>query len=447
MYDIAIIGAGPGGYVAAIRAAQLGAKVALIEKDGVGGVCLNRGCLPSKTIIALAEKYNEAKKLSKYGINVENLTFDYSKISDKKRNVVDKLNKSLARLLKNKNVDVKIGEAVVESLGTLRVGEEIIEFKNLILATGTRTQSLPNLEIDHKFILDSDDILKLTELPESVLIVGSGAVGIEWSRIFHSFDKRVSIVEIADSLCPMHDREVSEHVEKLKKRSRIPVYKSTTIEKIENKKVLLSNEIEIEPDIVFLAAGRQPNTDIPGIEKFNIEKNGKYFKVDENFRTNVANVYAIGDVNGIFQLAHVAMHQGIAAVEHIMQGKETKLNYNQVPCIIYGKPEIACVGQTEDDLIKNNISFKKSIFPVSALGRAHAEDKIDGFIKVLANENEILGVHIVADCAGELIQQAVIAMSGGVSPEALTGFVFPHMTYTEAIHEAVLGVSEKSLHI
>lgn len=447
MYDIAVIGAGPGGYVAAIRAAQLGAKVVLIEKDSIGGVCLNRGCLPSKTVISQSEKYNDAKKLSKHGIKVDNLSFDYKEMHDKRQHVVDKLQKSLTKLIKTKGVDIIIGEPVIESSNSLRVGENVIEFKNLILATGTRTMSLPGLEIDHKFILDSDDVLAMTELPGSALIVGSGAVGIEWSRIFHSLEVKVSIVEIADRLCPMHDREISEHVEKLKKRSRVPVYKSTVIEKIDGKKVFLSNGVELEPDIVFLAAGRQPNTDIKGIESLNVEKNGRYFKVDNNFKTSAGNIYAIGDVNGIFQLAHVAFHQAIAAVEYIIQGKEAHINYKHVPGIIYGKPEIASVGYTEDELIKDNISYKKSMFPVSALGRAHAEDKIDGFVKVLANKKEILGVHIIADCAGELIQQAVISMAGGIAPETLTETIFPHMTYSEALHEAILGISGESLHI
>ncbi|OGI00822.1 MAG: dihydrolipoyl dehydrogenase [Candidatus Melainabacteria bacterium GWF2_37_15] len=425
MYDIAIIGAGPGGYVAAIRAAQLGAKVVLIEKEAVGGVCLNWGCIPSKAIISCADKYNEAKKLSKYGIKAENVTFNYREVFDRKQQIVEKLQKSLTRLIKSKNVELVKGEAVIETNNSLKVNGEIIEFKNLIIATGSRTKSLPGLEIDHKYILDSNDILSLQELPDSVLIVGSGAVGLEWARVFHSFEKQVTIVEIADRLCPMFDREVSEYIEKLKKRKRIAVYKNTTVDKL-----------DIKPDIIFLAAGRQPNT-----------KDGKFIKVDNNLRTNISNIYAIGDVTGIFPLAHVASHQGVKAVEHILLGKEVNINYNHVPFVVYGKPEIASVGYTEEALITKEIPYKKSVFPISAVGRAQTDDKTEGFVKILANDKEILGVHIVAEYAGELIQQATIAMSNGLSPENLIETIFPHPTYSEAIHEGFLGIFGEFLHI
>jgi len=447
MYDIAIIGAGPGGYVAAIRAAQLGASVVLIEKQGVGGVCLNTGCIPTKTILACTEKYDEAQKLKKYGITAENITVDYGEIAKKKSQTVEKLQKSLTRLIKSKNIQLISGEAALETANSLKVNNEIIEFKNLIIATGSRTASLPGLETDHSFILNSDDVLALQELPKSVMIVGSGAIGMEWARIFHAMQKQVTIVEIADRLCPMYDSEVSDYVEKLKRRMKIAVHKGTTVEKIEGKKVILSNGEEIQPEIIFLAVGRQPNTDIKGIDRLNIEKNGRFIKVDTNLRTNIENIYAIGDVTGLFPLAHVASHQGVKAVENILLDKPADINYTLVPNVIYGKPEIASVGLSENALTAKEIPCKKSVFPMSAIGRAQAEDKIEGFVKVLADENRILGVHIVADNAGELIQQATIAITGGLSPETLTETVFPHPTFSEAIHEAFLGITGESLHI
>ena len=223
----------------------------------------------------------------------------------------------------------------------------------------------------------------------------------------------------------MFDREVSEYIEKLKKRKRITVYKNTTVDKL-----------DIKPDIIFLAAGRQPNT-----------KDGKYIKVDNNLRTDISNIYAIGDVTGILPLAHVASHQGVKVVEHILLGKEVNINYNHVPSVVYGKPEIASVGYTEEALIKKEIPYKKSVFPMSAVGRAQADDKIEGFVKILANDKEILGVYIVAEYAGELIQQATIAITNGLSPENLIETIFPHPTYSEAIHEGFLGIFGEFLHI
>lgn len=443
MYDIAIIGAGPGGYAAAIRAARLGAKVALIERENVGGVCLNRGCIPSKTVIACVEKYNEAQKLAKFGVNAENLTYNYGEIYNKKQKTVDKLQKSLTNLIKANKIELINAEARIESANLIYAGSEKIEFKYLVIATGSAPAPVGGLEIDHGFVLDSDDVLALRELPDSVLIVGSGAIGIEWARIFHGLKKQAGIVEIADRLCPMYDREVSGYVEKLKRRMRIPVYKNTVIEKLEGKKAILSNGVGIEPGVIFIAAGRQPNTGIKGIENLNIEKNGKFLKVDNNLKTNINNIYAIGDVTGLFPLAHVASRQGVKAVEHIMLGKQAHINYCLVPNIIYGKPEVASVGYTEDALAEKGMTYKKSIFPVSATGRAQADDKTEGFVKVLADENEILGVHIVAECAGELIQQANIAMNRGNLKEA----IFPHPTYSEAFHEAFLGISGECLHI
>lgn len=415
MYDIAIIGAGPGGYVAAIRAAQLGAKVALIEKEEVGGVCLNWGCIPTKTLLYCVEKYNEAKKLAKYGVNADSISYDYIKIFNKKQQTVEKIVKSLTRLIKSKNIELIKGEAVIESSNSLKVKDEVIEFKNLIIATGSRPASLPRLEIDHRRVLDSKDILALEELPDSILIVGSGAIGLEWARILSGLEKKVEIVEIADRLCPMLDGEVSAYVEKLMRRMKITVHKGTRVQ-----------DVKSEADIILLAAGRKPNIDIKGIE--NIDQDKTYF---------------VGDVTGKCMLAHVASHQGVKTVEHILSGKEINIKYNHVPSIIYGKPEIAMVGFTEEALIEKGIEYKKSYFPMSALGRAQAEDKIEGFVKVLANEKEILGVHIIGEYAGELIQQAVIAMSN----ENPTEIVFPHPTYSEAIYEAFLGVYTESLHL
>lgn len=450
-FDIAIIGAGPGGYVAAIRAAQLGAKVVLIEKDQVGGICLNWGCIPSKSIIASVNRYIRAKKSSKFGIKFENLSYDYAEIYQRKEKVVQKLIKGLAQLIKANGIELIKGEARIESANSLRIlsdsAEERIEFKHLIIATGSRTNSLPNLELDHEFILDSSDILKLRELPDSVLIVGSGAVGIEWARIFSGFDKQITLVEIAPKLSPMLDSSLSEALMREFKKKKINFHTGTSIEKIEGKKVVLSNGQELTPEIVFLGAGRVPNAEISGIKSLKLEMNGKFFKVDNNLKTSIDNVYAIGDVNGIYPLAHVASHQGIKAVEHILLAKQAHLDYCDVPFVIYGHPELASVGYTEETLIEKRISHKKSLFPMAALGKSQLEDEIDGFIKLLADDRGFLGIHAYAEHGSELIQQLAIAKSAGVSVDKLTEVIFAHPTYSEGVHESILGLSEAALHL
>jgi len=443
-YDIAIIGAGPGGYAAAIRAAQLGAKVVLTEKDEVGGTCLNRGCIPSKAVIASADRFNDAKNLSKFGINAENLSYDYGVVFDRKEKIVKKLVRGLSQLIKANKIDLLKGEACIESEHSLMIGDARIEFDNLILATGSETTSLPNIKLDHKFILDTDDILMLEELPKSVMIIGSGASGIEWARIFNNFEKQAILVEIEPTLCPMTDTSVSSAIERFFKKRKIEFYTGVSVEKIEDKKVTLSNGKEFAPEIVFLAVGRKPNANIKGLD---VELNGKYIKVDENLRTNIANIYAIGDVTGICQVAHAASHQGIKAVEHILLGQDVDIDYKNVPFVMYGHPEIASVGYSENQLIEMNKPYKKSIFPMAALGKSEVEAETDGFVKILANDEEILGAHVVSAGGAELIHQLAIAKSAGVSPEKLKEVIFAHPTYSEAVFEASLGLFEQALHL
>jgi dihydrolipoamide dehydrogenase len=450
-YDIAIIGAGPGGYVAAIRAAQLGAKVALIEKEYVGGTCLNWGCIPTKTVIASMDRYNQAKKFAKFGINIENLNYDYEKIAQRKWDIVEKIRKNLAGLIKSCKIDIITGEAEIKSNNLIAIKQTDsnieVEYNHLIIATGSRPVSLPGLPIDHKFILDTNDILSLEVLPETVLIVGSGASGIEWSRIFSSFGKKVILTEIAPTLAPMFDKSISERIERMFKRQRIEFYTGTGIEKIDGNKVILQNGKEFSPDIIFLAAGRAPNIEIKGLDCLGLNIGKKGIVVDENLKTCIDNIYAIGDITGILPLAHVASHQGIKAVEHILLNKSAPINYNAVPKIIYGNPEIASVGLTEDELMTKGIEYKSSIFPMSAIGKALIEDEIEGFVKVLADKNKIFGVHIVAEQGAAMIQQAAIAINNNLSPENIKETIFAHPSYSEAVYESFLGIEDFPIHL
>lgn len=450
-YDIAIIGAGPGGYVSAIKAAQLGAKVVLIEKENIGGICLNQGCIPTKAILASITRYNEVNKFSKFGIELDNPVLNYAKVSERKCFIVEKLRKSLTQLIKSYNIDIISGEASIKSANNLEITNteslQTIEFNYLIIATGSRPVSLPGLHIDHKFILDTDDILALNELPESVLIVGSGASGIEWTRIFESAGKKVVLTEIAPRLAPMFDSSISERLERLFKRKKVEYYTGTGVSNITDKNILLQNGKKFQPDIVFLAAGRTPNSDIKGLDELNIIKNNKHIAVDDNLKTNIGNIYAIGDVTGKLPLAHVASHQGISAVENILLNKKVNINYNAIPKIIYGSPEIASAGYSEEELINLNMSYEKSIFPMSAIGKTVIEDEIEGFIKVLASKNKILGVHIVADGGDYMIQQAAIAINSNLTIENIKETVFAHPTNSEAFYEAFLGIDGHAIHL
>lgn len=439
MYDIAIIGAGPGGYVAAIRAAQLGAKVVLIEKDAVGGTCLNRGCIPSKTLLAAADKINEFKKFSKFGIKASFEGIEIDKLTKRKDITILKLQKGIENLLKSNEIVIVKGEAEISDTSSLKIGEEIVEFKNLIIATGSVPSDLPHIKRDGDFVLNSDDILALKEYPKSILIVGSGAIGVEWARILNTLGVEVSVVDIAEKLSPVSDASLSEYLAKEFKQNKIKTFLSTGIEKIEEKKVHLTSGDILEPEKILLAIGRRPDLKI--LQNLDVTTEKGFVIVDDNFRTNIPNIYAVGDINGIMQLAHVASHQGICAVEHILQSKNAHIDYDAVPFIIYGKPEAASVGQNECE------GFKISTFPMAILGKSVADDEQEGFIKLVAKGNTLKGAHIIANEASSLIHILALAIKEKITLDKLQEFIFAHPTYSEGIHEAVLGLDGKALHL
>lgn len=428
MFDLGIIGAGPAGYAAAIRASQKGLSVVLFEKEHVGGTCLNRGCIPTKTILHSCKILSEVKNASKFGITSENVIFDFGKIQERQKTVSEKIRKSLTSLIKSYGVTIVEEEAKIISPNKIND----YEVKNIIIATGSK----PNLiKFDGSyfddFVMTSDDVLNMTVLPSSVLIVGSGAIGVEWARIFSSLGVKVTVVEMMKQLVPTADYEVSERLVRLFKKSRIDFYTETTIEKIEGTKVILSNGKDVDVEKILLGAGRSTDT----------------VNVDECFRTEQENVYAIGDVNRVSMLAHSAMKQAEEVIDYIVDGKKPSFDKNLVPAVIYGTPEIASIGVTEQELQYKNIEYKKSLFPISALGKAYADDKIDGFIKILANEKEILGAHIVSEEASAMIQQIAIAMANKLSPKDLHKVIFAHPTYSEGIAESILDLDLMAIHL
>lgn len=405
-YDYGIIGGGPAGYTAALHAAKEGKTVVLFEKNFMGGVCLNRGCIPTKAILHSAEMYQKIKKSAEIGVNVENVQIDYAKVIERKDKVVEKLRKSLDLSIKNAKINVVNAEARVLSGNIIEAAGQNFECEKILVATGAKPRAMSGFDFDHEFILSSDDVLNLTTLPEKVLIVGSGAIGIEWARIYSAFDVHVTLVELAERLLPPADIEVSKRIERIFKSKKVKMHLSTSVKSIEDKKVTLSSGEVLEPDFILVAIGRE------------------CVKPEIN-----SAVTLLGDVSGKMQLAHCAIHEACECVTDI------PFNQKLVPSVVYGEPEIAWVGLREQDLKPD--TYKKVTMLVSALGKAHCDNETEGFIKILASDNQIIGAHIVSKEASSLIQQIIIAMQNNVSVDKLKEVCFAHPTYSEGIYESI----------
>lgn len=442
-YDLGIIGGGPAGYNAAIRASQKGLRTVLFEKECLGGVCLNRGCIPTKTIIHCADFYKSLKKADKFGISFggDSPKADYEKIFMRKNEIVQKIQKSLTKLVQSYDVHIVNEQAKLIDSDKICTENTIYSCKNIILATGSKPIQIKGLETDGNFILNSNDILNISALPENILIIGSGAIGTEWARIFNALEKNVTVVELAERLLPVADTDVSKRLDRLFKKSKIKFYTGTKVEKISEKTVTLSNGQVLEPDIILCATGREPV--FPEVTNIEFEKSGKFIKTDDNFQTNISNIYAIGDINGKMQLAHSAVHQAIGVVDYIIDGTPVQFDKNKVPSVVYGNTEIAWVGKTEE-MLKGQ-QYKVFVFPVAALGKAMADDEIDGFVKVLSTDGKIVGAHIISPEASSLIQQFAIMIDNELTADDILKTVFAHPTYSEAVFESVLGLDGLSL--
>lgn len=407
-FDIGIIGGGPGGYSAALYAASMGQSVVLFEKDEVGGTCLNRGCIPTKAFLHIADSYSKISSFEKIGIGVEKVNLDINKALEFKENVVSKLRKGLELTLKNAGVTVVKASAEIVSKNIIRADVCDYACNRIIVATGSKPKEIQGLEFDHNFVLSSDDILKMETVPKSVLIVGSGAIGIEWARILSSFGSAVTIVELADRLCPLSDWEVSKRIERQFKMKKIKTYLSTSVSKIEKGRVILSNEESIEPEKILVAVGRE--TVIPE-------------------RTYGAEI--IGDASAEIMLAHYAVSQAKESILNI------KFNKKIVPSIIYGSPEIAWIGDVCNSK-EDEAEYDTSQILISALGKAHCDDELDGFIKIYSKAGLIKGASIVSPEASALIQQIAIAMENNVSVDDMKKVCYAHPTYSEGIFESLM---------
>ena len=410
-YDFGIIGSGPAGYTAALSAANAGKKVVLFEKNFVGGVCLNRGCIPTKTMLHSAEIYEEISKSSECGVCVDKCELDFSKVVERRKSVIEKLRAGLERSFKASGVTLVNAEARILDKNTIEANGEKYICEEVIAAVGSSPRQIKGMEYDHKFILSSDDVLSMETLPKSIVIVGSGAIGIEFSRIYSAFGVTVTLVELADNLLPLADIEVSKRIERIFKAKGLKFYTKTSVEKIEKNTdgvcVTLSNGEAIEAECVLLAIGRAPNE---------IEK--------------IDGVTYIGDVAGSIQLAHFASKQ---AMEKVV---EIPFNQELVPSVVYGTPEIAWIGKREQDLEVG--TFQKAMIPITALAKSLCDDATDGMMKILVQDNKIVGAHIVSNEASSLIQQLVIAMQTNTTIEELKAVCFAHPTYSEGILDCLM---------
>lgn len=404
-FDIGIIGGGPAGYTYALHASAQGKSVVLFEKDNIGGVCLNKGCIPTKSILHSSEVYRQTLNAEKFGVSAENVSLDYSKVIECKNKTVETLRKGIELALKNAKVTVVKGKAEIIDKNTITCGEKYL-CKNIICATGSRPKVIKGLEFDHEFLLSSDDILNLKQLPKSILIVGSGAIGVEWARIFNNFGVETNVVELAPHLLPLSDIEVSKRLERIFKSERIKFYTETCVKAVNNRKIELSNGEVLEPELVLVAVGRTPN-----------------------LTDKIKGVTYIGDASGEIQLAHYAIKQAIEDIDGI------KFEKTLTPSVVYGTPEIAWIGKREQELAPE--SFEKSTVLVSSLGKAHCDGQTDGFVKILSQNGKIVGAHIVSNEASALIQQIVIAIQNGITADKLKEVCFPHPTYSEGIFDAL----------
>ena len=464
-FDLTILGAGPGGYVAAIRAAQLGMKVAVIEKRAtLGGTCLNIGCIPSKALLNSSEKFESinSSELKNIGIDLGAPKLNISKMMDNKNRIVTDLTKGIEFLFKKNKITSFIGNGYISSPTEVTVSSKndttIVKTGKILIATGSEAAPLNNISIDEKKIVSSTGALELTTVPKKFIVVGGGYIGLEMGTVWRRLGSEVTVIEYLDRILPGMDSEIAKKFKLILQKQGIKFELNTAIQdaKIINNHVQLSainnssqEKLSFEADVVLIATGRNPNTNNIGLEDLGVKLSQKgQVLVNDKFQTNIPTIHAIGDVIPGPMLAHKAEEDGVAAVE-IMNGVAGHVDYNLVPGIVYTSPEVATLGKTEDDLIDNNIQFNKGVFPFSANSRARAINHTDGLVKMLTDKNtdKVLGVHIIGHEAGNLVHEVATAMSFGGSAEDIARTCHGHPTLNEAVKEAALAAGTGAIHI
>ena len=452
-YDIIVIGSGPGGYIAAIRASQLGKKVAIIEKYAtLGGTCLNVGCIPSKALLDSSNHYYDAvNHFEEHGISIQKPSFDFTKMVERKANVVETTTGGIKYLMDKNDIAVFEGLGSFEDATHIKVSKndgssEVIEGTNIIIATGSKPSTLPFVSIDKERIITSTEALKLPEVPKHLIVIGGGVIGLELGSVYCRLGAEVTVIEYMDKIVPGMDADVSKELQKVFKKQGIKFATShkvtsvkrdgdTIIVKATDKK---DREIEFSGDYCLVSVGRKPYTAGLGLEKAGVKVTERgQIDVNDHLQTNIKNIYAIGDVVKGAMLAHKAEEEGVVVAEYLA-GEKPHINYNLIPGIVYTWPEAAAVGKTEEELKEAKIEYKAGKFSMRALGRSRASGDIDGFVKVLADKNtdEILGVHMVGARVADLIMEAAVAMEFRASAEDLARICHGHPTYSEAVKEA-----------
>ena len=454
MYDVVVIGAGPGGYVAAIRAAQLGMKVACVEKEpALGGTCLRIGCIPSKALLQSSHLYHQAQHdLSRHGIKVSGVEFDLGTMLRRKDTVVKTLTKGVDGLFAKNKVEKVTGTGTITGPGRVKVGDRELETKNIIIATGSVPSFFPGMDLDYDVVGTSTEALSYAKVPEHLIVIGAGVIGLELGSVWGRLGSKVSVVEFMDRILPGIDLEIARAAQKILEKQGMEFHlgQKVTLARAEGGKGVVETEsgLRLEGDRVLVAVGRKPYFEGLGLEALGVKTDRGRILVDEHFATNVPGIYAIGDCIPGAMLAHKAEDEGVAVAEYLATGYG-HVNYGTIPGIVYTHPEIASVGQTEEQLKQNNVPYRKGSFPFLANGRARAQNETDGMVKILAHAetDRVLGVHILGANAGDLIAECVVAMEFSASSEDIARVCHAHPTIAEAVKEAALAVDGRPIHI
>jgi dihydrolipoamide dehydrogenase len=460
-YDVTIIGAGPGGYVAAIRAAQLGLKVALVEKEHLGGVCLNWGCIPTKALLRNAEVISLLGRGKEFGFTLTGFEADFGAAVDRSRKVSQRLVKGVGALMRKNQVEVFEGSGILKSANTVEVtlaegGTHTLETRNVIVATGGQARTIPGIEVDGERVLTYREAIVLRELPASAVVVGAGPIGMEFAHVWRSYGAEITVVEMLPRALPLEDEEVSQEVERAFKRQKVHVLTSTRVQGVETTadsvRVRVSSdegEQTLEAERALIAIGVRPNSEHLGLEGVGVQVERGNIVVDASLRTNVPGIYAIGDVTGKLPLAHVASAQGIVAAETIAGIDTVKLNYEMMPRCTYCHPQVASFGLTEAQAAERGYEVGVGKFPFRANGKALGFGDYDGFIKIVADtvSGEILGAHLVGPEVTELLPELALAREWELTPEEIARTVHAHPTLSEALMEAAHGVFGEAIHL
>ena len=468
-YDLVVLGGGPGGYVAAIRASQLGLKTAIVEKQKLGGTCLHKGCIPSKALLRSAEVFQQTKKSLEFGVVASGVSLDFIKVQERKNRIIDTLHKGIEHLMKKGKIDVYhgtgriLGPSIFSPMpGTISVEmnngteNEMLLPNNIIIATGSRPNSLPGLTIDGTHVITSDEALSMESLPKSILIVGGGVIGIEWASMLSDFGVEVTVIEYAPAILPTEDEEVSREMQRQLKKKKVTVI---TGAKVNPDSVEISGDVSLRAEVkgiektftaekVLVSVGRRANTEGIGLENTDIQVENGYIVTNDYCQTKEQHMYAIGDCIGGLQLAHVASHEGLTAVEHIAGLSPLPVDPLSVSKCVYSSPEIASIGLTEKQAKEKGFEPKTGKFSFKGSGKALVLGESDGFVKIIAdrNTNDILGIHMIGPHATDMISEAGIAKVLDATPWEIAQTIHPHPSLSEAIGEAALAVEGIAIH-